>query len=129
MPAANVAELQELLPPQLWEAAKASVIDPTLPKQGCSALRTIIQKQLDGTELPEVVFACYAETISDWVDRQASAQELAVGCLDLLAAAESKQANGEFPSWFEEPWHLTLRLPWAEHLMDAVLDATPHLLS
>ena len=128
MQAANAAELQELLPPQLWEAARASVIDPTLPKQGCSALRTVIRKQLDGVEMPEVVFGCYVETISDWMYNQASAQELAARYLDLLAVTEAKQADGGFPSWFEESWHLTLRLPWAEDLMDAVLDAAPYLV-
>jgi hypothetical protein len=129
MKAATIADLRDQLPEGLWEATLASIEDSGIPKQGCSALRTVAQKHLVGIEMPEVVLQCYVDVISDWLQAQEPAQELAQSYSVTLDELLTWRNEDSFPSWFGSEWHCALRLPWSEALVDAVIQASSVITS
>lgn len=111
------------LPAGLWDAVKASVLDKGIPRQGCAALRSIAVLAMEKKDLSPSALIEYAKAVADWVETQEPAQLLADEFVEALALREDSIKDGVVPSWFAEPWHQVLRLPWSEDLLDAVLEA------
>lgn len=91
-------------------------IDPDLDQSMPPTLvRDCINMDADGLEIPVEI----REECAGWITEQQSLQEKAADLIELMINEINNTKDG-LPGWIQEEWPVLIRMPWSQHLADAV---------
>lgn len=80
-----------------------------------SLVRDCINMDAEGLEIPTEI----REECESWIAEQEQLQEKAADLIDAMLDEINNTHDG-LPGWIQEDWPVIIRMPWSQHLGDAV---------